>query len=155
MGGRNADQGVSLVQKCEPGNRCEMHNSAQFAFCSPCLRTSQNPAVQTLRNATRCNTPRHFTRDPAIAKKNSAIGSARCRKANWEKIAAKCTNLHNSPFIRHKRNQPDATSGRAPSLLRPIRPPRGARFSVPAATSAPAYVAEAVQYRSLGRDHWN
>jgi hypothetical protein len=164
-------------------NRRETHNSAQFAVSSPRVRNTPPPHC------------------PTVTRNVSAIGIARSRKAEpGKKIAAKCTILHNSPFIRpscepawnpaargpaplltdalqqgrnttrhftralHRcrnignwlrsfkkvnrkkspRNAQSCTIRRvfatrptsplepAPSLHRPPRPPRGARFSVPA-----------------------
>src|SRR5580698_5876942 len=89
--------------KRRPGkNRREVHNSAQFAVSSPCLRTSLEtcrPEGCSLRNAKLCNA-QHFTRAPAVAEIYAQLASL-VQKDDPGKIAEKCTILHNSPFLRH------------------------------------------------------
>jgi hypothetical protein len=165
---------ASLVQNLTRKNCREVHNSAQFAVYSPCLRTSLETCRPGSLLVTQCETMQRaaFHASPlplpntssnwllpkipqppfggkpypcpsvsicgsilalwiGVHRRASAVPSfllaatpspfsspwvvgmpttafRSFKKANQE-IAAKCTILHNSPFLRHKRNQPDAT----------------------------------------------
>jgi hypothetical protein len=94
--------GFARSKKGEPGNRPKctiLHNSPFLRHtCEP----TWNPADWASRHAMQRDAAFHAS--AVTCCRISAIGFARSkRRTGKAKIAAKCTNLHNSPFLRHKR----------------------------------------------------